>query len=220
MPRLANRRSEKKERYHVTTFTRDWFGPNVEVWSLAFAKLVGLPDLVFLEIGAFEGRATCWLLANVLTGANARIHCIDPFAGPLLERFKQNIEPWHDRVHIHVGRSETLLPTLPGPFDMIYVDGLHMAFNVLQDAVLSWNKLKVGGYMVFDDYLWGHQHYERTLTPKDGVDGFLSVIHGRYQLIHIGLQVIIRKNDQSPRFEQEYARIWKEGSPDLEAVFH
>ena len=74
--------------------------------------------------------------------------------------------------------------------------------------------------MVFDDYLWGHQQYERTLTPKNGVDGFLNVVHGRYQLIHIGLQVIIRKNDQSPRFEQEYARIWKEGSPDLVPVFH
>ena len=73
----------------MTTFTRDWFGPNVELWRRAFAKLVGLPDLAFLEIGAFEGRATCWLLANVLTGTNARIHCIDPFAGPLLERFKR-----------------------------------------------------------------------------------------------------------------------------------
>jgi hypothetical protein len=33
-------------------------------------------------------------------------------------------------------------------------DGSHRARDVLEDAVLSWPLLKVGGIMLFDDYLW------------------------------------------------------------------
>ncbi|MCZ6464828.1 MAG: class I SAM-dependent methyltransferase [Proteobacteria bacterium] len=38
--------------------------------------------------------------------------------------------------------------------DFIYIDGCHEAACVLLDAVLSWDLLKVGGTMIFDDYVW------------------------------------------------------------------
>lgn len=120
---------------------------------------------------------------------------------------------------MHRGKSEAMLPLIPGPFDLAYIDGLHMGFNVLQDAVLTWNKLKVGGFMIFDDYLWEHQVLDRTLTPKDAVDGFLSVIHGRYELVHIGYQVIIRKNDRSGDFERQYFDYCQSVTSDLSPVF-
>ena len=53
-------------------YTRDWFGNNVPVWTRLLAPLAGRPGARALEIGCFEGRATCWLLGNVLTGADAR----------------------------------------------------------------------------------------------------------------------------------------------------
>lgn len=39
-------------------------------------------------------------------------------------------------------------------FDLVYIDGSHYSHDVLSDAVLSFPLLKVGGHMLFDDYLW------------------------------------------------------------------
>ena len=37
--------------------------------------------------------------------------------------------------------------------DLIYIDGSHLAKDVLSDAILSWKLLKPSGVMIFDDYL-------------------------------------------------------------------
>jgi hypothetical protein len=39
-------------------------------------------------------------------------------------------------------------------YDMIYIDGSHIAKDVLRDAVCAFDYLKKGGVMVFDDYDW------------------------------------------------------------------
>lgn len=73
--------------------------------------------------------------------------------------------------------------------------------------------------MVFDDYLWEYQGLDRTLVPKDAVDGFLSVIHGRYKFLNIGYQVIIKKNGKSAEFEKQYFDFCQSVTQDLLPVF-
>lgn len=52
--------------------------------------------------------------------------------------------------------SQDWLCQLPvNAFDFYYVDGSHVAPDVMADAVLGWRLLKPGGIMVFDDYEWG-----------------------------------------------------------------
>jgi hypothetical protein len=69
-------------------------------------------------------------------------------------RFLKNTAPWRDRVVIHTGPSFETLSHLRRQFDAIYVDGWHTAYGALADAVMAWPRLKLGGLMVFDDYLW------------------------------------------------------------------
>ena len=66
------------------------------------------------------------------------------------------------------------------PFDLIYVDGGHYAPNVLEDAVLSYQILRKGGIMVFDDYLWEPHWIEPTERqahhmPKTAIDALYAV---------------------------------------------
>ena len=50
------------------------------------------------------------------------------------------------------GYSQDVLRTLHGEqFDFIYIDGAHEAKFVIQDAVLSWGLIPVGGFLLFDD---------------------------------------------------------------------
>jgi predicted O-methyltransferase YrrM len=80
-----------------------------------------------------------------------------------------------ERVTVKRGYSHEVLPTLEdNSFDIIYIDGNHEPEYVLEDAVLAFRKLKVGGRLIFDDYGWGGP----DLT-KRGIDGFLNGYHKR-----------------------------------------
>ena len=193
-------------------FTRDWFSHNIESWQRWLAELEGKPGIRALEIGSFEGRATTWLLENVLTDATSRIDCVDPFRKDYYRRFLSNIAAWRQCVTVHRGLSDKVLPTLKGAFDFIYIDGDHRPFAILSDAVHAWPRLKVGGILVFDDYLFVPHEFDRQASrewsekraraqiarhraqcPKTAIDGFLTAMTGQYELLGQGYQLALRK---------------------------
>jgi predicted O-methyltransferase YrrM len=62
-------------------------------------------------------------------------------------------------------------------FDLVYVDGSHLAQDVLTDAVLSFRLLKRGGLAIFDDYLWlqDSESISQLDRPKVALDAFVNV---------------------------------------------
>jgi len=193
-------------------FSRDWFSHNIESWRRWLAELAGRPGIRALEIGSFEGRATTWLLENVLTDETSRIDCVDPFRKDYYRRFLSNVATWRHRVTVHRGLSDKVLPTLKGAFDFIYIDGDHRPFAILSDAVHAWPRLKVGGILIFDDYLFVPHEFDRQLNgewsekrarrqiarhraqcPKTAIDGFLAAMTGQYVVLGQGYQLALRK---------------------------
>ena len=59
-------------------FTQDWFSHNLNKFQHIKSKLGTIKNI--LEIGAFEGRATCWMLENMLAD-DGEMHVIDTFKG-------------------------------------------------------------------------------------------------------------------------------------------
>jgi len=190
-------------------FTQDWFSRNILVWEQHLLKFANVPDLNMLEIGSWEGRSTCWLLENVLTHKTARITCIDTFEGSvehklwfendyiksIEERFDFNIvkAAATTKVNKIVGSSKDVLRTLPlNSYDLLYIDGSHLACDVLEDAVLSWGLVKVGGTIVFDDYdfIFNDNPAQNT---KVAVDAFVTTFGHKLKMIHQGYQVIVEK---------------------------
>jgi predicted O-methyltransferase YrrM len=92
------------------------------------------------------------------------------------------------------GDSRALLRTFPRQqtFDLVYIDGEHHAASVLEDAVLAFPLLKVGGAMVFDDY-GGGEPGGGNKYPKPGVQAFVAVYRDRLQDVFYSYQVHLRK---------------------------
>jgi predicted O-methyltransferase YrrM len=147
----------------------------------------------------------------VLTDPSSTITCIDTFEGSvehesmglgdhvrlLEEIFDHNVGQTGraGQVKKLKGLSQDWLCQLPGAaFDFYYVDGSHVALDVLADAVLGWRLLKPGGIMIFDDYEWGAYRDQPTLQPKLAIDSFLEVFQDQVRVIYKGYQVILRKN--------------------------
>jgi predicted O-methyltransferase YrrM len=158
----------------------------------------------YLEIGTFYG-------ANILSFAHtyglhndSKLYCIDPWEdydeypeyknqqSNIYTAFLSNIENSgvKDKIIINRGYSNSEIPKFQDDFfDIIYIDGNHEPEYVLEDAVLSFRKLKKNGIMIFDDYGWGGP----DLTQR-GIDGFLSGYHKRIKnLGEYNTQVFIQK---------------------------
>lgn len=120
----------------------------------------------YLEIGTFLGGNA---ISMALLNHQAEIHCIDPWVDSAeyteyknqqknnYQTFLKNVVNSHrsEQFYVHRGTSAQEVPMLPdASFDVIYVDGNHEPKNIVEDAVLSWRKLKPGGILIFDDYEW------------------------------------------------------------------
>jgi len=143
----------------------------------------------YAEVGAFYGANMVSVAETYGFHPESTLIAIDPWTDyadypeykgeqmTIYDAFKRNIEACGltERIQVRRGYSNEVLPTLEDDsFDIIYIDGNHEPEYVLEDAVLAFRKLKVGGRLIFDDYGWGGP----DLT-KRGIDGFLNGYHKR-----------------------------------------
>jgi hypothetical protein len=158
----------------------------------------------YAEIGAFYGANLISVAETYGKHPESVLIAIDPWIDyadypeykgqqmTIYDAFTKNMETCKlsDRVTVKRGYSNEVLPTLEdNSFDIIYIDGNHEPEYVLEDAVLAFRKLKVGGYLIFDDYGWGGP----DLT-KRGIDGFMNGYHKRILVLgERESQVFIRK---------------------------
>lgn len=199
-------------------FGYNWFEVSAKSnFNKYLSKFKGRDGLRFLEIGPFQGNATCYMLDNILTGSDCTITCIDTFLGSLEHKelevncdnlfniFSSNISEWKDKVIMLIGKSQEELRRdhLRYPiYDFIYIDGSHTSPDVLEDAILSFRLLKADGIMAFDDYLWKMPESINSITneldsPGHGIDCFLNIFKGQYNLLLKDYQVWIEKIEKS-----------------------
>jgi predicted O-methyltransferase YrrM len=195
-------------------FSEDWFTDNIRDWAKYKPLLGGRPDTKCLEIGAFEGRSTLWIAEYLCNGLNSTVDTIDTFEGSaehqshphlktLLSVFQSNLKTHIDsgRVVPHQGKSKDVLVRLNieflegkrGQYSFVYIDGAHEAKNVAEDFMLSWDLLAKGGILAFDDYTWDAGTGRHRDNPRLAIDFFLEAYSGRYEIVHSGYQLHIKK---------------------------
>ena len=172
-------------------FTHDWFSHNIHNWMTHLKPFAGHP-VRSLEIGSFEGMSACWLLDHILTHPWSSLTCIDQY---FQEVFEFNVAQTGaaDRLTQLTGDSHTILATLtPEIYDIVYIDGCHLANHVQIDAQLAWKLVKARGVIIFDDYEWTDANYPGQDT-RIGIDVFISSIENQVAIVHQGYQLIIQK---------------------------
>lgn len=199
----------------MTTYP-NWFACYADdFFTRHLSHLAGKPNLRFLQIGAFTGDASVWLLENVLTGGHLPGYGYDAFLVDV-DTWEGSSEPehepfdWADVERAYDEKTAGLRPALltkikttstryfttrPDPlFDFIYIDGDHTAPTVLSDAVHAFDVLKHGGLMAFDDYQWKpYPDAPPQDAPGLAIDAFTACYRDRLDILEAGLQVWVRK---------------------------
>lgn len=185
-------------RYHYTQPT----------WNKEFIKNtqgLGKFNLV-LEIGCFEGLTTNYICDNLLN-ENGRIICVDPLQDKyLVNNLSEADEKTNEELTYFHGQYDRFIRNTKGKpvelvrkrstdafdylrqylFDFAYIDGDHREIYVLLDAINTFYFLKIGGYMLLDDYGWSEE-------TKSGIDRFLEDFKDRIEVIIKDYQVLIKK---------------------------
>ena len=177
------------------TFTTDWFSKNIPNWVRVLSEMKGKPDLSYLEIGVWEGRSFFWVLDNILIHPSSRAIAMDVFFGDEEQRFLDNVRrSGHaSKISVIKGFSQEELRNLKlNSLDLIYIDGDHRSKGVLMDAILSWDLLKDGGILIFDDYKFPPD-IPREMRPEFAIDIFVSLFQDDIQILSNDYQLIVRK---------------------------
>ena len=191
-------------------FSRDWFSGNVPTWRQIIDK--NKPTKI-LEIGSFEGRSTVWMVeyCSIAAAGDIEIHCVDSWGGGIehqkggqIETSMPDVEKRFDR-NIEIAREKTphrvdiikrksfsnlalaglIAEGKSEYFDLVYIDGSHQAPDVLTDAVMAFQVLRVGGIMIFDDYLWSMDTpgaQDVLKMPKPAIDAFMNIFQRKMNI--------------------------------------
>ena len=175
-------------------FTADWLpAPLSDEWRRHVLPRLSHP-LRWLELGSHEGRSACWVIDHALEPADTLV-CVDIWPDARVEtRFDANTAGRTVKVK---GRTAEFLVRAAAAgerYDVVYVDADHEARSVLEDLVLSWLVLPVGGVLVLDGYRWQMPPAKsHLLPPGPAIDAWLSIYGSRVEVLHKAWQVIGRK---------------------------
>lgn len=188
-------------------FTHDWFAHAEKLWPQLVPLLPGRGS--FLEIGSFEGRSMVWIVENMMEDGGF-IDCVDTWEGgeehgaedmgSVEGRFDHNAALARVKFPVRAAHKfkMTSYEALRGTdveYDFIYIDGSHIAKDVLTDACMAWPLLKPKGLMVFDDYMWGEPR-DILHRPKPAIDAFCNIFAEEADIVHVGYQLVVRKRGE------------------------
>lgn len=192
-------------------FTADTFTHCEQTWPNIFNLIKWDPQrkCQIVEIGSFEGRATVWILDNLIQNPDSKLYCIDPFKvtgrkeqelnpatvedwNLILQRFQTNIALTGKAGQVELLQKpssvalSSLLAVEAGQVDFVYVDGSHRAPDALSDLIFSYHLLRDGGLMICDDYVWTLEpkaEIDTLNNPKIAIDAFSTIFRRSLVLI-------------------------------------
>ena len=116
-----------------------------------------------LEIGTFTGYASLCLAEGLQK--KGELHTIDsnPELVYLQEKYFSSSE-YAKSIHTHLGLALEILPSIEGPFDLVFIDADKVNYNEYFEQVLP--KTRKGGLIISDNVMWSGKVIQKP-DPKD-----------------------------------------------------
>lgn len=113
------------------------------------SKLV--QPLSIVEIGTYTGYSALCLAEGLAKGGMLHTIDIDPWLPEMVDRYivKAGMQ---DRITMHHGPALEVLPGLPAPFDLVFIDADKQNYSNYLEAVVE--KVRSGGLIIADNVLW------------------------------------------------------------------
>ena len=183
-------------------FSTYWFLNNYKIIG-SFLPIDRNENFNYLEIGSFEGLSSLFILSY---WKNANVTCVDTWETSKDEsqfldfnfqtvekKFDTNLKDFLFRKIKNT--SEIAFKELKqrDSFDYIYIDGSHNGIDIYNDALASFNILKVGGIIIFDDITNIYQEIE--MQPHDAFEKFYILYKRKIKILYLKNIAVIEKTN-------------------------
>ena len=183
---LAHTRGEDKVLADLYRKTHIKFvNPNMVSGHLQGAILTMISNMIapekILEIGTFTGySAICLARGLKKNGCLDTIEINDELEDFILSYFKKaGVEK---QINLHIGNALDLVKELPGPYDLVFIDGDKREYSAYYNLVFE--KVRPGGFIIADNVLWG----SKVTDPEYKNDPFTKGIMEFNELVHIDIR--------------------------------
>lgn len=105
-----------------------------------------------LEIGTYTGYSAICLARGLKSGGQLHTIEINDELQEMITHYL-TLADVNDRVTLHTGRAQEIIPSLRGTFDLVFIDGDKREYCEYFDLIFD--KVRKGGFIIVDNVLWG-----------------------------------------------------------------
>ena len=171
---LAPLLHELERETHLKTLAPQMLSGPLQGQLLRFFSLLLQPSTI-LEIGTFTGYSALCLAEGLQPGGVLHTIEADPELEYLIRKYvgKARME---ERIRLHIGRAEEVIPALEGNFDLVFIDAGKQEYGNFYDLIID--RVRPGGLILADNVLWSG----KVLDPGNDADALaLCAFNDRVQ---------------------------------------
>lgn len=116
-----------------------------------------------LEVGTYTGYSAICLAEGLREGGKLFTIDINEELHEMVQRYVEQAG-MSDRVEALVGNAREIIPTLEGPFDLVFIDADKENYSTYFDLVID--RMTAGGFIIADNVLWSG----KVLQPDSELD--------------------------------------------------
>lgn len=130
-----------------------------------------------LEVGTYTGYSALCLAEGL--AKDGQLHTLDKNEELFdLQHKYFSQSAYADQIHQHLGDALEIIPTLEGPFDLVFLDADKKNYINYYNLLLP--KLKSGGLLITDNVLW----YGKVTQPTKKGDKDTALLKEFNQMLH------------------------------------
>lgn len=129
---------------------------------------------VVVEIGTYTGYSALCLAEGLAEGGMVHTIDIDPYLPEMVHRYIEKAGML-DRITMHHRPALEVIPTLPAPFDLVFIDADKNNYPNYYDAVIE--RVRPGGLIIADNVLWSGKVLEPTEVQDDKTRALVAYAH-------------------------------------------
>jgi caffeoyl-CoA O-methyltransferase len=143
--------AELNRKTHLNVVNPNMLSGHLQGRFLEMLSYMISPELI-LEIGTYTGYSAICLARGLKSGG--QLHTIE--VNDELNEMSTHyiaLAGVADRVTLHTGRAQEIIPSIPYTFDLVFIDGDKREYSEYYDLVFD--KVRKGGFIIADNVLWG-----------------------------------------------------------------
>ena len=107
---------------------------------------------LYLEIGTFTGYAALCIASGIPAGAILHTIEVNQELEYIIRKYIKRAN-YEDRIQLHIGNAQEIIPMIKGDFDMVFIDAGKQHNALYYDLILD--RTNSGGILLIDNVLWG-----------------------------------------------------------------